>query len=94
MKPAPVIFSKKYSPLFKMLIQTLLILLIIILPLSINITSEQPPYSINNTGPGGMSYFNSLLLESGYNSTRTILSTDPIIKLPASSTLIIMEVKP
>lgn len=89
MKLTPVLFSKKYSPLFQMLIQTLLIFLVIILPLSINITSEPPPYSINNTHPGGMSYFNSLLLESGYNTTRTILSTDPIIKLPESSTLII-----
>ena len=72
-----------------MLIQTLLIFLIIILPLSINVTSAQPPYSISNTESGGMSYFNSLLIESGYNTTRTILSTDPIIKLPESSTLII-----
>ncbi len=89
MKSAPILFSKKYSPLFQMLIQTLVIFLIIILPLSINVTSAQPPYSISNTGSGGMSYFNSLLLESGYNTTRTILSTDPIIKLLESSTLII-----
>ncbi len=89
MKRVPVLFSKKYSPLFQMLIQTLIIFLIIILPLSINVTSTQPPYSISNTEPGGMSYFNSLLIESGYNTTRTILSTDSIIKLPESSTLIV-----
>ena len=89
MKPTSVLFSKKYSPLFQMLIQTLIIFLIIILPLSINLTRSQPPFSISNTEPGGMSYFNSLLLESGYNTTRTILSTDPIIKLPESSTLVI-----
>ena len=89
MKPLKNLFSKKYAPLFQMLVQTLIVFLIIILPLSINITSAQPPYSISNTGPGGMSYFNSLLGEAGFNTTRTILSTDPIIKLPEHSALIV-----
>ena len=72
-----------------MLIQTLLLFLLILLPLSINITSLPPPYSITNNEPGGLSYFNELLLEEGFNTTRTLLSTDPILDLPENSILII-----
>lgn len=81
--------SRKYSPFFKMLIQTLFLFVILTLPLSINITSTSPPYSINNEGPSGMTTFANLLTQNGFNVTRTILSTNPIKNLPESSILVI-----
>jgi len=72
-----------------MLIQTLLLFVILTLPLSINITSTPPPYSMSNTGPSGLSQFAALLEDEGYNVTRTLLSTEPIIDLPSSSILVI-----
>jgi len=89
MKSIRALFTTKYGPLFKMLIQTLLLFLLILLPLSINVTSLPPPYSITNSEPAGLSYFNEILLEEGYNTTRTLLSTEPILDLPESSILII-----
>ncbi len=83
------LFSKKYSPFFKMFIQTLLLFVVLTLPLSLNITSTPPPYTMNDTGPSGMSTFSNLLLHNGYNVTRTILSTEPIKDLPPSSVLVI-----
>ena len=89
MKLKNFLFSKRYAPLFRMLVQTLIIFILVILPLSLNLTSRHPPYSISNTDSSGMSYFNDILVESGYSTTRTILSTDPIVKLPENSILII-----
>ncbi len=89
MKISKAFFSKKYSPFFKMVIQTLLLFVIFTIPLSINITHTPPPYTMYNTTPSGLSIFNSFLQERGFNTTRTILSTDPILKLPDSSILVI-----
>ena len=83
------LFYNKYSPFFTMVIQTLLLFIIISLPFSFNITRTPPPYSMMNSSPSGLSYFNSLLIEEGYNTTRTILSTEPIRNLPESSVLVI-----
>ena len=89
MKFSKAFFSNKYSPFFKMVIQTLLIFAIVTIPLSINITSSPPPYTIYDTSPSGLSIFNSLLQERGFNTTRTILSTEPVKTLPDSSILVI-----
>lgn len=89
MKFSKAFFSNKYSPFFKMVIQTLLIFVIVTIPLSINITSSPPPYTIYDTSPSGLSIFNSLLQERGFNTTRTILSTEPVKTLPDSSILVI-----
>jgi hypothetical protein len=89
MKFSKAFFSKKYSPFFKMVIQTLLIFVIFTIPLSINITHTPPPYTMYNTSPSGMSIFNTILQDRGLNTTRTILSTDPILNLPESSILVI-----
>ena len=83
------LFSKKYSPFFRMLIQTLFLFVILILPLSINITSTPPPYTMADTGPSGVSTFAILLKYNGYNVTRTLLSTEPIKDLDPSSVLVI-----
>ncbi len=83
------IFSQRYSPMFKMVIQVLLIFILITLPLSFNITSSKPPYSIKDTGPGGLSIFSDQLRQEGYTTTRTILSTNPVRNLPDSSILVI-----
>ena len=72
-----------------MVIQVLLIFILITLPLSINVTSSKPPYSVKDTGPGGLSIFNEQLIQAGYSTTRTILSTNPIKNLPESSILVI-----
>ncbi|MHA1408133.1 MAG: DUF4350 domain-containing protein [Candidatus Heimdallarchaeaceae archaeon] len=77
------------SPLFKIVIQTLIVFALILLPLSINITRTFPPYSIENTDSGGLFYFNSVVKERGFNTTRTLLSTNPILDLPDSSILVI-----
>lgn len=89
MKRLRAFFSKKYSPFFKMVIQTLLLFVIFTIPLSINVTHTPPPYTMYNTSPSGLSTFNTILQERGFNTTRTILSTDPILKLPDSSILVI-----
>ena len=89
MKISRAFFSKKYSPIFKMVIQTLLLFVIFTIPLSINVTHTPPPYTMYNTSPSGLSIFNTILQERGFNTTRTILSTDPILKLPDSSILVI-----
>jgi hypothetical protein len=83
------LFKPKYQPLFKMLIQLIVIFIIITLPLTFNLARSSPPYSISNTNPGGMSYFNTLLQQNQFNTTRTILSTEPIQDLPDSSILVI-----
>ena len=83
------LFSKKYSPFFRMLIQTLLVFVILTLPLSINITSKPPPYTMADTSSSGLSEFAQQLAQNGYNTTRTLLSTEPIKDLPKSSTLVI-----
>ncbi|MCE7741995.1 MAG: DUF4350 domain-containing protein [Candidatus Heimdallarchaeota archaeon] len=84
------LFSSKYSPFFKMLIQTLLLFVIFTLPLSINITSTPPPYTMTDTGPSGLSTFANMLVNDGYNVTRTLLSTEPIQDLPSSSVLVVV----
>ena len=89
MKFSKVFFSKKYSPLFGLVVQTLLIFVIVTIPLSINFNSRPPPYTIYNTEPSGLSIFNTELQERGFTTTRTLLSTDPIKDLPASSILVI-----
>ena len=83
------LFNPKYQPFFKMLIQLLIVFLIITLPLTFNFVLSSPPYTINNTNPGGLSYFNTLLKENHFNTTRTLLSTDPIQSLPDNSILVI-----
>ena len=89
MKSKKSLFQQKNTPLFRMILQTLIIFMLILLPLTINTTSSQPPYSISNTTFSGMSYFNGILMENGYNTTRTLLSSDPIKNLPDSSILVI-----
>ncbi|MCG3219912.1 MAG: hypothetical protein H7641_00900 [Candidatus Heimdallarchaeota archaeon] len=89
MSKMKVLFNPKYQPLFKMLIKLLIIFIIITLPLTFNFALSSPPYTISNTNPGGMSYFKTLLEQNQFNTTRTILSTDPIQNLPESSILVI-----
>ena len=72
-----------------MLIQFLLIFIVITLPLTFNFARSSPPYTINNTNASGISYFNDLLTQNHFNTTRTILSTNPIQNLPETSILII-----
>ena len=83
------LYSAQNFPLFKVLIQTIILFVVILLPLSINFASSPPPYSIENKGPDGMSYVDALLYHDGYNISRTLLSTDPIMDLNSTSTLVI-----
>ena len=83
------LYSAQNFPLFKVLIQTMLLFVVILLPLSINFASSPPPYSIVNKGPDGMSFVDALLYHDGYNISRTLVSTDPIMDLNSTSTLVI-----
>ncbi len=88
-KKLTMLFHPRYSPVFKTIIQTLFILIVAILPLTINLIINPPPYTITSQEESGYSAFNNRLQESGFNTTRTLLALDPILTLPPGSLLII-----
>ena len=88
-KITQIFYNKEFSEIYRAVVQTILIFALIILPLSLNIVQQSPPYSITNTSPAGMSYFNSLLIQEGYKTTRTLLTIEPILNFPSGSVVII-----
>ncbi|MHA1400521.1 MAG: DUF4350 domain-containing protein [Candidatus Heimdallarchaeaceae archaeon] len=84
-----MLFHPRYAAILRMIIQTLIVFVIAVIPFALNVITTVPPYSIENYGPGGYSMFNQRLKEEGFNTTRVLVSTEPLLDLPSSSVLVI-----
>ena len=83
------VFNIRYEAIFKLILQTMILFLILIFPFIFNFVTTSPPYTINNHGPGGYSIFREKLEDEGFNVSRILVSTENLLDLPESSILII-----
>ncbi|UJG40259.1 MAG: DUF4350 domain-containing protein [Candidatus Heimdallarchaeum aukensis] len=81
--------SVRYEAIFKLILQTMILFLILIFPFVFNFVTTSPPYTINNYGPGGYSIFREKLEDEGFDVSRILISTENLLDLPKSSILVI-----